>query len=87
MGGTRGGDLAYPHKPQIRGKLAEHAACILMKCLYGARMARFDLLHATTSLACQLTRWTPECDRKLHRLICYIHTSKHLRMIGYVGNS
>ncbi len=71
----------------MKGRLAEHAACVLMKCLYGARMARFDLLRAITSLACQLTRWTPECDRKLHRLMCYIHTSKHLRMIGYVGNS
>ena len=87
MGGTCGGDSASPKQPQIRGTLAEHAACILMKCLYGARMARFDLLRAITSLACQLTRWTPECDRKLHRLMCYIHTSEHLRMLGYVGNS
>ncbi len=81
-----GGNSAANNKPQIKGRLAEHAACILMKCLYGARMARFDLLRAITSLACQLTRWTPECDRKLHRLMCYIHTSKHLRMIGYVGD-
>ncbi len=82
-----GGDSAVLTKPSIKGRLAEHAACILMQCLYGARMARFDLLRAITSLACQLTRWTPECDRKLHRLMCYIHSSKHLRMFGYVGNN
>ncbi len=82
-----GGNLADKNDSKIKGRLAEHAACILMKCLYSARMARFDLLRAITSLACQLTRWTPECDRKLHRLMCYIHSSKHLRMFGYVGNS
>ncbi len=82
-----GGNSADSTKPQIKGRLAEFAACVLMKCLYGARYARFDLLRAIVSLACQLTRWTPECDRKLHRLVCYIHCSKNLRMLGYMGNS
>ena len=31
-------------------------------------------------------KWTSECDRKLHRLVCYINSSKHLRMIGWVGD-
>ena len=68
------------------GKMGKHAACILMKCLYAARMARFDLLRAITHLACQITRWTSECDRKLYRLMCYIHSSLHLRMVGWVGD-
>ncbi len=38
-----GGNSAA-QKPQIKGRLAEHAACILMKCLYGARMAWLSLL-------------------------------------------
>jgi hypothetical protein len=32
------------------------------------------------------TKWTTDCDRRLHRLICYIHTTKHYRMVGWVGD-
>ena len=57
-----------------------------MKILYAARLCRFDLLRAVCRMATFVTKWTPECDRKLHRLVCYIHSSKHLRMIGWVGD-
>eukprot|EP00972_Heterocapsa_arctica_P031557 4647733-Heterocapsa_arctica.AAC.1 len=57
-----------------------------MKILYAARLARFDLLRAVCHPATFVTKWTSECDRKLHRLVCYIHSSKHLRMIGWVGD-
>ncbi len=33
-----GGNFAAHSKHQIKGKLAEHAACILMTCIYGSRM-------------------------------------------------
>ena len=42
------------------GLLQPHAASILMKILYAARMARFDLLRATCRLACFITKWTEE---------------------------
>ena len=45
------------------------AARVLMKVLYGARMARPDLLRAVGSLACRITKWTPRCDRELYRLM------------------
>ena len=51
-----------------------------------ARMARVDLLRAVCNLACFVTKWTSECDRKLHRLICYIAASKHHRQIGWIGD-
>jgi hypothetical protein len=38
------------------GDLADAAASILMKILYGARMGRWDLLKAVTSLATKLTK-------------------------------
>jgi hypothetical protein len=41
------------------GELASVAASILMKCLYVARMARFDLLRPVQGLAKYLTKWTP----------------------------
>ena len=58
-----------------------------MKVLYGARMARFDLLRAVCSLACCVTRWDTDCDKRLHRLMCYINSTKHYRQVGWVGAS
>ena len=53
----------------VSGELADHAASILMKILYGARMGRWDLLKAVASLATHLTRWTTVCDKALLQLV------------------
>ena len=58
-----------------------------MKILYAARMARFDLLRATCRLACHITKWTEECDRRLYRLVCYINSSLNIRMTGWIGDN
>ena len=50
-------------------RLEPYAAKVLMKILYGARMARFDLLRAVCLLATQITKWDAYCDRRLHRLV------------------
>ena len=68
------------------GRLQPIAAKVLMKILYAATLCRFDLLRAVCHLATFVTKWTSECDRKLHRLVCYVDSSKHLRMIGWVGD-
>jgi hypothetical protein len=62
------------------GKLASLAASVLMKCLYAARMCRFDLLRAVQGLAKFMTKWTKKQDRELHQLMSYIHHSKHMKM-------
>ncbi len=62
-----------------RGELQPLAASVLLKRVYAARMARFGLLSATFWLARYLTKWTTECDQKLHRLVSYIKCSKQLR--------
>ena len=46
---------AGPDAESISGELADHAASILMKTLYGARMGRWGLLKAVASLATYLT--------------------------------
>ena len=73
--------------PRTRRQTRQSCREPLMKILYGARYARFDLLRATCHLACFITRWTSDCDKRLHRLICYMHSTRHLRMIGWVGDS
>jgi hypothetical protein len=59
---------------------------ILMKILYAARMRRHDLLRAVCGLASCTTKWTHQCDRDLHRLICYINTTKDHATIGWCGD-
>jgi hypothetical protein len=61
------------------------ASRILMKILYAARMCRYDLLRAVCGLASCATKWTHQCDSDLHRLICYINTTKDHSTMGWCG--
>ena len=57
-------DAARAHTPAevAEGRLAPIAASILMMILYGARMARLDLLRAVCHMSRFVTKWTPACD-------------------------
>ena len=72
---------------EVRGALAPHAASVLMKLLYAARIARFDLLRSINSLARNVTKWTKEDDVRLRRLMCYVNSTLDLKMIRWVGDS
>ena len=63
------------------------AAKVVMKVFYAARVARPDLLRAVGHLSCYLTRWSPECDRRLHRLMCYVHSTLDMKTYGWIGDS
>ena len=73
-------------KPAMPQQLKPYAAKILMKILYAARYARLDLLRAVCSLAQFITKWDEQCDLRLYRLVCYIHSTYHIRMTGWVGD-
>ena len=79
-------DTAENPQDGSRGRLATCASSILMQVMYAARMARHDLMRPTLRLATKITEWDDLCDRKLHRLIRYISTSRHKRLIGWVGD-
>ena len=68
------------------GRLQPIASKVLMKVLFAARMARWDLLRATQSLASRVTKWSRGCDTALHRLICYINSSLGTYMQGFIGD-
>jgi hypothetical protein len=57
-----------------------------MKVLFAARMARYALLRAVNSLARRIMTWDVFCDRLLHRLMCYLHSSYGKRLVGWVGD-
>jgi hypothetical protein len=69
-----------------KGALQPIASSILMKVLYAARMARFDLLKAVSNLAKKVTKWNTNCDKKLHRMMCYINSSLDYRLKGHVND-
>ena len=71
---------------EVRGALAPHAASVLMKLLYAARIARFDLLRSINSLARNVTKWTKDDDVRLHHLMCYVNSTLDLKMVGWVGD-
>eukprot|EP00969_Alexandrium_andersonii_P224896 9932120-Alexandrium_andersonii.AAC.1 len=70
-----------------RGALGSVAARVLMKILWVARVASFDLLRVVGLLATKITKWTSKCDRRLSRLVGYMKATTGLRMIGWVGDS
>ncbi len=59
---------------------------VLETIMYSARVARYDLLKPVAFLAKRITRWDVTCDRRLHRLICYIHKTKDECMMGWIGD-
>ena len=83
-----GVDPGYAPKqePAARGALSDKASKILMKVFYAARYSRWDLMRAIGHLATKITCWDLDCDRLLHRLMCYVNTTLQYRMYGWVGN-
>ena len=55
------------------GKLSQVCSQIVVKCLYLARIGRPDVLWSVNKLARSITEWTKACDKRLSRVISYIH--------------
>ena len=68
-----------------KGALAPIAARVLMKVLFAARMARYDLIRAVQGLAARVTKWSSDREKALHRLICYIHSTLDYKLKAFVG--
>ena len=56
-------------------KLDPFTVCsqFVLKCLYLARIGGPDILWSVNKLARAVTKWTKACDKRLARLISYIH--------------
>ena len=55
------------------GELSKLYSQIDLKCLYLARFGRPVILWSVNKLARSITKWTKACDKRLNRLISYIH--------------
>ena len=69
------------------GLLQPIACKVLMKILYGARLARFDLLRPIVALASKIIKWVTVCDRMLQGLVSYINSSLDYKPKGHIGDN
>ena len=75
-----------PEDFTTRGELSPVAARIVLKALYLARLLRIDCYWTVNNLAREVTRWTVACDKRLHRLISYIHHTADYVLTSFVGD-
>ena len=69
------------------GELSQVCSQIVLKCLHLARIGRPDILWSVNKLARSITKWTKACDKRLNRLISYIHHTCEYKQYCYVGNT
>ena len=69
------------------GELSTTCSQIVLKCLYLARIGRLDILWSVNKLARSITKWTKVCDKRLNRLISYIHHTSEYKQYCHVGNT
>ena len=69
------------------GELSEVCSQIVVKCLYLARIGSPDMLWSVNKLARSVTKWKQACDRRLARLISYVHHTRNYRQHCHVGNA
>ena len=55
------------------GELSQVCSQIVLKCLYLARIGQLDILWSVNKFARSITKWIKACDKRLNRLISYIH--------------
>ena len=69
------------------GELSQVCSQIVLKCVYFSRIGRFDILWSVTKLARSITKWTKACDKRLNRLISYIHHTCEYKQYCHVGET
>ena len=74
-------------RTRISWRLSEVCSQIVKKWLYLARIGRPDILWSVSKLARSVTKWAQACDRRLARLISYIHHTNDCRQCCHVGNT
>ena len=80
-------DHHFKEEMKSVGELSHVCSQIVLKCLYLARIGRPDILCSVNKLARSITKWTKACDKRLNRLISYVHHTCEYRQYCYVGNT
>ena len=67
------------------GKLASRAPSYVMKLMYGVRMSAPHLSVIVGRLSPQLTKWSAESDRRLHRIYCHLAEHSDMTLRGVLS--
>lgn len=73
-------DLEVPLAEE--GKLKAHAASLVMKLMYGARMAGPHIIVIVNRLSSQVSKWSRDSDRKTHWVYSYLKDAHDLVLTG-----
>ena len=73
--------------PRSVGELCTVCSQIVLKCLSVVRVGRLDILWSVNKFARAITKWTRTCDKRLARLISYIHHTSEFKQFCRVGNT
>ena len=69
------------------GDMSKVCSQIVLKCLHLARIGRPNILWSLNKFARSNTKWTKACDKRLNRLISYIHRTCEYKQYYRVGNT
>ena len=68
-------------------ELSKVCSQIVLKCLNLARVGRPCILWSVNKLARSITKWAKACDKRLSRLISYIHHTCNYKQYCHLGNT
>jgi hypothetical protein len=71
---------------EVKGELSPIAARVVLTALYLARHNRPDIYWAVNHMSRNLTKWTIADDKRLHRLISFMHYTSDCIQFAYVGD-
>ena len=77
----------HQSKEEEIGSVGELSTVCSQIVLYLARIGRPDILWSVNKLARAVTIWTKSCDKRLARLISYIHHTREYPQCCHVGNT
>ena len=69
---------------EAKGELAPNACKILMKALWLGRLSRPDIIKPINDLATKVRSWSRGNDKIFLRLIQYINSTPHYRLVGTI---
>ena len=78
-----------PDGEEAKGELAPNACRILMKALWLGRLSRPDIIKPIlyNDLATKVQSWSRGDDKRLLRLIQYIDSTPHYRLVGTINDN
>ena len=67
------------------GELSNIRSQIVLKSFYLARIGSLDILWSVNKLERSISKWTKACDKRLNRMISYLHHTCELKQYCHMA--